>query len=89
QLRRDPRSTLYVSSGDFLSFVVAEAEAELSAVSTVPGDEPGRELLGMQPAFDRPEDEAAFLENMVADRRLVIRLRVSRLYGTAIDLPSG
>ena len=89
QLQRDPRSALYVSSGDFMSFVVAEAEAELSAVSTVPGDEPGRELLGMRPAFDRPEDEAAFLENMVADRRMVIRLRVSRLYGTAIDLPSG
>lgn len=88
-LRGDPRSALYVSSEDFLSFVVAEGEAELSAVSTVPGDGPGRELLGMVPAFDRPQDEAAFLQNMVADRRLVIRLRVSRLYGTAIDVPSG
>ncbi|MGI8332786.1 pyridoxamine 5'-phosphate oxidase family protein [Actinomadura scrupuli] len=88
-LQRDPRSGLYVSSADFLSFVVAEGEAELSAVSTVPGDGPGRELLAMVPAFDRPQDEAAFLENMVADRRLVIRLRVSRLYGTAIDVPTG
>jgi PPOX class probable F420-dependent enzyme len=87
-LRRDPRSALYVSSADFMSFVVAEGEAELSAVSTVPGDEPGRELLAMQPAFDRPDDAAAFLRNMVADQRLVIRLRVSRLYGTAIDVPS-
>jgi hypothetical protein len=31
----------------------------------------------------------AFLENLVADQRLVIRLRVSRLYGTSIDLPTG
>jgi PPOX class probable F420-dependent enzyme len=88
RLRRDPRSALYVSSADFMSFAVAEGEAELSAVSTVPGDEPGRELLAMQPPFDDPDDAAAFLRNMVADQRLVIRLRVSRLYGTAIDLHS-
>ena len=89
QLQRDPRTALYVSSSDFMSYVVAEGEAELSAVSTVPGDAAGRELIGMQPAFDRPEDEAAFLKNMVADRRLVIRLRASRLYGIALDVPSG
>jgi PPOX class probable F420-dependent enzyme len=88
-LRRDPRSALYVSSADFMSFVVAEGLAELSAVSTTPGDETGRELLGMHPAFERPEDADAFLANMVADQRLVIRLRVSRLYGTAIDLSTG
>ncbi|MER6173642.1 TIGR03618 family F420-dependent PPOX class oxidoreductase [Streptosporangium sp. NPDC001681] len=87
-LRRDPRTALYVSSSDFMSYVVAEGEAELSAVSAVPGDAAGRELLGMQPLFDHPEDEAAFLENMVADRRLVIRLCVSRLYGIALDVPS-
>jgi hypothetical protein len=63
--------------------------AHRMGVSTVPGDDAGRELLGMQPAFERPADEAAFLQYMVADRRLVIRLRVSRLYGTAIDVPSG
>jgi hypothetical protein len=72
-----------------MSYVIAEGEAELSPVSMVPGDAAGRELLSMQPAFGRPEDEAAFLENMVADRRLVIRLRVSRLYGFALDIPSG
>ncbi len=86
-LRRDPRAALYVSSADFMAWVVAEGEAELSAVSEVPGDEAGRELLALQPSYERAEDEEAFLKQMVLDRRLVIRLRVSRLYGMALDLP--
>ena len=47
QLQRDPRAALYVSSRDFMSYVVAEGEAELSAVSTASGDAAGRELLGI------------------------------------------
>ncbi|ONH28740.1 PPOX class F420-dependent enzyme [Pseudofrankia asymbiotica] len=86
-LRRDPRAALYVSTADFLSFVVAEGEAELSEVSATPGDAVGRELLAMAPPFDDPADERAFLRNMAADRRLVIRLGVRRLYGTALDIP--
>ncbi|TLK47139.1 TIGR03618 family F420-dependent PPOX class oxidoreductase, partial [Glutamicibacter sp. V16R2B1] len=74
-LRRDPRASLYVSTADFVSFVVAEGEAELSEVSTTPGDEAGRELLALAPAFEDPADEQAFLRNMAADRRLVIRIR--------------
>ncbi|XVQ06670.1 PPOX class F420-dependent oxidoreductase [Spirillospora sp. CA-255316] len=87
QLRRDPRAALHVTSADFMAFVVAQGEAELSAVSEVPGDEAGRELLALQPPYERAEDEKAFLEQMVLDRRLVIRVRVSRLYGTALDIP--
>ncbi|PZG10965.1 PPOX class F420-dependent oxidoreductase [Nonomuraea aridisoli] len=88
QLNRDPRCALYVASDDFWSYVVAEGEAELSPVSAEPGDEVGRELLDMQPTFAEPADEQAFLRQMVADRRLVIRLPVTRLYGTALSLPS-
>jgi PPOX class probable F420-dependent enzyme len=88
QLNRDPRCALYVASDDFWSYVVAEGEAELSPVSAEPGDEVGRELLDMQPAFAEPADEQAFLRQMVADRRLVIRLPVTRLYGTALSVPS-
>ncbi|WP_020673470.1 PPOX class F420-dependent oxidoreductase [Amycolatopsis nigrescens] len=86
QLRRDPRAALHVSGGDFWSFVVAEGEVELSEISTTPGDAAGRELLKLRPPFDDPAEENAFLEQMVADRRLVIRLRVERTYGTALDL---
>ncbi|MGW0805175.1 TIGR03618 family F420-dependent PPOX class oxidoreductase [Nonomuraea sp. NPDC002799] len=87
-LHEQPRCALYVASDDFSSYAVAEGRAELSPVSTEPGDEMGRELLEMQPPFAEPADAQAFLRQMVADRRLVIRLRVSRLYGTALPMPS-
>ncbi|WP_433211050.1 PPOX class F420-dependent oxidoreductase [Microtetraspora malaysiensis] len=85
QLRRDPHAALHVSP-DVWSFVVAEGEAEVSEASAVPGDAVGRELLALTPGFADPADEAAFLEQMVADRRVVIRIRVSRLYGMALDI---
>jgi PPOX class probable F420-dependent enzyme len=86
QLARNPRASLYVSSEDHMSFAVAEGLAEVSPVSSVPGDETGRELLAMQAPFSDPEDEAAFLRNMVEDQRVVIKLRVDRLYGGGLDL---
>ncbi|MEV0664845.1 TIGR03618 family F420-dependent PPOX class oxidoreductase [Actinomadura luteofluorescens] len=84
QLLRDPRAALHASGPGNLSFAVAEGSAELSAVSEEPGDATGRELLAMTPGFEDPADERAFLEQMVKDRRLVIRLRVDRLYGTVL-----
>ncbi|MGR4850554.1 PPOX class F420-dependent oxidoreductase [Streptomyces sp. LARHCF252] len=85
-LRRDPRAALHVQGGDVWSFAVAEGEAEVSEVTTVPGDAVGRELLGMIPQGAEPEDEDAFLEELVAERRVVVRLKVDRLYGTALDI---
>lgn len=89
QLRRDPHVALHVGGPDVWSFAVAEGEAEVSEVSTVPGDAIGRELLALTPGFVDPAEEAAFLDQMVTDQRLVIRIRVSRLYGTALDVPTG
>jgi PPOX class probable F420-dependent enzyme len=86
QLRRDPRAALHVSGGDVWSFAVAEGEAEVSDVTTVAGDAVGQELLGMIPEAARPEDAETFLKGLVAERRVVIRLRVGRLYGTALDV---
>ncbi|MFI2114167.1 TIGR03618 family F420-dependent PPOX class oxidoreductase [Streptomyces rubiginosohelvolus] len=85
-LRRDPRAALHVPGGDVWSFAVAEGEAEVSGSTTEPGDAVGRELLAMIPEAGRPEDEAAFFEELVAERRVVIRLKVDRLYGTALDV---
>ncbi|MFE4965688.1 pyridoxamine 5'-phosphate oxidase family protein [Streptomyces sp. NPDC056660] len=85
-LRRDPRAALHVSGGDVWSFAVAEGEAVVSESTTVPGDAVGRELLGMIPEAGRPEDEAAFLEELVTERRVVIRMNVDRLYGTVLDI---
>ncbi|MEU4038885.1 pyridoxamine 5'-phosphate oxidase family protein [Streptomyces collinus] len=85
-LRRNPRAALHVQGADVWSFAVAEGEAEVSESTTVPGDAVGRELLAMIPQAAKPEDEGAFLEQLVAERRLVIRLKVDRLYGTALDI---
>ncbi|MGX1545024.1 PPOX class F420-dependent oxidoreductase [Streptomyces adustus] len=85
-LRRDPRAALHVQGGDVWSFAVAEGEAEVSAPTTLPGDAVGRELLGMITQAAKPEDEDAFLRQLVAERRVVIRLKVDRLYGTALDI---
>ncbi|MEV6760138.1 TIGR03618 family F420-dependent PPOX class oxidoreductase [Streptomyces sp. NPDC051105] len=85
-LRRNPRAALHVSGGDVWSFAVAEGETVVSESTTVPGDAVGRELLGMIPKAGRPEDEATFLEELVAERRVVIRLKVDRLYGTVLDI---
>ncbi|MEV4253931.1 PPOX class F420-dependent oxidoreductase [Spirillospora sp. NPDC049652] len=84
QLRNDPRAALHVSSDDHMSFAVAEGNAELSEVASEAGDAVSRELLAMMGGFPDPADEAAFLEQMVKDRRVVIRLRVDRLYGTSL-----
>jgi PPOX class probable F420-dependent enzyme len=86
QLLRDPHASLHVHGGDVWSFAVAEGEAEVSEPTLVAGDETGRELLSLTPGFDDPAAEEAFLAQAVADRRVVIRIRVSRLYGTALDI---
>ncbi len=86
QLRRDRRAALHVQGDDVWSFAVAEGEAEISETTTVAGDAVGRELLGMIPQTSKPEDEDAFLEQLVAERRVVIRLTVDRLYGTTLDI---
>jgi PPOX class probable F420-dependent enzyme len=86
QLRNDPRAALHVSAADHWSFAVAEGEAEISDVTTVAGDATGRELLGMLPAEVQDDLGQAFFDQLVAERRVVIRLKVSRLYGTALDV---
>ena len=81
-LRRDPRASFHVTTDDFWSWVVAEGVADLSPVAADPQDETVEELIrlfrdvqGEHPDWD--EYRAA----MVADRRLVLRLPVHRVYG--------
>jgi PPOX class probable F420-dependent enzyme len=85
-LRRDPRAALHVPGGDVWSFAVVEGEAEVSEPTLAPGDAVGRELLAMLPQDFRPQDEDAFLRQQVDERRVVIRLKAQRLYGTAVDV---
>ncbi len=81
----DGRASLFVEGPDRWSFVVAEGQAEVSPPSVEPGDATGRELLAMFPQPD-PAAEAAFLALQVAEQRVVLRLRVARLYGDIIEL---
>jgi PPOX class probable F420-dependent enzyme len=82
-LRRDPRATFHVTSGDFWSYVVVDGQAELSAVAAGPDDAAVRELIDLYRAVrgDHP-DWDDFRAAMVRDRRLVVRLRAERAYGT-------
>lgn len=81
-LRRDPRASLHVNRADFYAYAVLEGDAELSAVAARPDDATVEELVEMYRALqgDHP-DWNEFREAMVADRRLVVRLRPSRAYG--------
>jgi PPOX class probable F420-dependent enzyme len=89
-LQRDPRAGLHVSGPHFWSYAVAECDAELSAVARMPGDEACRQLLEVHSAFyGELKDEPAFYAQMIDAKRLVVRLRVRRVYGVLLDKPPG
>ncbi|GAA2100321.1 PPOX class F420-dependent oxidoreductase [Microlunatus panaciterrae] len=81
-LRRDPRVSFYVTSPDFWSYAVAEGNADLTPVAAEPDDPTVEELIevyrsigGEHPNWDE------FRAAMVAEQRLVLRIRVDHLYG--------
>ncbi|MEU1630462.1 PPOX class F420-dependent oxidoreductase [Streptomyces sp. NPDC020096] len=81
-LRRDPRASYHVTSADRWSWTVAEGTAELSEVAADPHDAAAEELVDLYRAVrgEHPDwDE--YRAAMVADRRVVMRLRVERAYG--------
>src|SRR5215471_124347 len=81
-MRRDPRVSFHVTSGDFWSYVVVDGHADLSAVARDPRDEAVEELVDLYRAVqgDHP-DWDDYRAAMVRDRRLVVRLRAERAYG--------
>ncbi len=84
-LQRDPRASLHVTTADFWRWAVAEGTAQLSAITTEPGDGVGRELLDLHDAAQgKPHpDPDEFFAVMVGERRQVVRLQVERFYGQA------
>jgi PPOX class probable F420-dependent enzyme len=88
-LRRDPRGTLYVPGDHFWSFAVGDGDAELLGPTSSPGDDAGRELLAVHSAFYDGLEEDAFYEQMIEAERLVIRLRITHVYGLVMDRPPG
>jgi PPOX class probable F420-dependent enzyme len=88
-LRRDPRAALHIAGSHFFAYAVAECDAQSSEVASTPGDEACLELLQVHSAFYGEQDETVFFQQMIDARRLVVRLRVRRLYGVVLAEPPG
>ena len=82
-LRRDPRATLHVSTPDSSAWAALEGDAELSPVTTTPGDETGRALAQLYSDIagaDHPDwDE--YYRAMVEERRLLLTISITHGYG--------
>jgi len=88
-LARDPRAALHVSGTHFWQYAVADGDVTLSEVAAEPGDEATGELLDLHTVHYGALDEVQFYPQMIAARRLVVRLHVRRVYGVALDTPPG
>lgn len=82
-LRRDPRATLHVSTADGSAWAAVEGTAELSAVTTTPGDQVGRALaeLYVDIGGSAHRDWDAYYRAMVDERRLLLTLSLTHGYG--------
>lgn len=83
-LRRDPRASFYVTVDGMGAYAVAEGIAELTPASAEVDDSTVEELVDVYRTIrgEHPDwDE--YREAMVADRRLVLRLHLDRMYGWA------
>ena len=83
-LRRDPHAALYVRGPHFFAWAVGEGDAELSGVTTSPGDATAQELLPIYEMLGETGDTDALFARMIEEQRLAIRLRVKRVYGMAL-----
>ena len=81
-LRRDPRASYHVTSGDRWAYTVVEGTAELSPVAKDPGDDTVEELVRLyRDVQGEHPDWDDYRAAMVRDGRLVVRLKVDRAYG--------
>jgi len=81
-LRRTPWAALHANGADFWSYAVLEGDVELSSVAHEQGDEAVDELVEVYRAVagEHPDWEE-YRRAMVADRRVVVRLRPTYAYG--------
>ncbi len=85
-LRRDPRASFYVTTADLGAYAVAEATAALGPVAKEPDDGAVDQLVGHYRSLQgEHSDWAAFRAAMVHERRLLLRLTLSRAYGWIPD----
>lgn len=81
-LRRDPRASLLVDADDGWSYAVAEGGAELTPPAAAPDDDTVEALIALYRniAGEHPDwDE--YRQAMVTDRRVLLTLRISHVYG--------
>jgi uncharacterized protein len=81
-LRRDPRASLHVSCDDGWSYAVAEGKANLTPPAAAPDDDTVEALIALYRniAGEHP-DWDDYRRAMVDDRRVVMTLPISHLYG--------
>ncbi|MCV7092342.1 PPOX class F420-dependent oxidoreductase [Mycobacterium interjectum] len=81
-LRRDPRASILVDADDGWSYAVAEGTAELTPPAAAPGDDTVEALIALYRniAGEHP-DWDDYRQAMVTDRRVVMTLRISHVYG--------
>ena len=84
-LRRDPRASLYVLGDSFYQYVVLEAVAELTPVTTDPHDATAELLVDYyrKGSGEHPDWEE-YRAAMVTDGRLILRLVPERAYGIGV-----
>ena len=81
-LRRDPRASILVSADDGWSYAVAEGTAELSPPAADAHDDTVEGLIALYRniAGEHP-DWDDYRRAMVTDRRVLMRLPISHVYG--------
>jgi PPOX class probable F420-dependent enzyme len=81
-LRRNPWAALHVNGSSFWEYVVLECDVDLSPVAADPSDDTVEELVALFRSLKGEHDDwDDYRRAMVADRRLVVRLRPTRAYG--------
>jgi PPOX class probable F420-dependent enzyme len=80
-LIRNPQAALHVAGDDFWQYAVAHGTATLSDIASGLGDPATDELFSVHSAFYGALDRPAFDQEMIGNRRLVVRLHVTRLTG--------
>ncbi len=81
-LRRDPRASIHVSSEDGWSYAVAEGDAVLTPPAAAPDDDTVEGLIALYRniAGEHP-DWDDYRRAMVDDRRVLLTLPITHLYG--------
>jgi PPOX class probable F420-dependent enzyme len=81
-LRRDPRASIHVSSDDGWAYAVAEGDAILTPPAAAPDDDTVEALIALYRniAGEHP-DWDDYRRAMVEDRRVVLTLPISHVYG--------